>query len=140
MPWDTTELIAKFGGPENAEVVRWLAEIHPHVHSDLTLEMDLASEGLENCFEFSPSKAQYSYVLLHSATDIIFALSAGMQNLALRLPEDADAAAADGASPAPDIGRGWVRFNPFDPDIPTKKTREKLKRWCAAAHASASTV
>jgi hypothetical protein len=119
--------------PENARVVRFLERQAPSAHSDVADELERAVRGLRGAGTWCPDAPAYAWVAAHTRAGRIFALAYGQSALAVRLaPDDERAALADrGASDA--IGPGWVRFDPFHADEPTATTRERLRRWCAAA-------
>jgi hypothetical protein len=58
-----------------------------------------------------------------------------MSTVAFRLPEALrEKALAEGAQAFPELGEEWLSFYPFDPETPTEVIRERLARWCRAAH------
>jgi hypothetical protein len=135
MIWNTTELIERFQRPENWTVVEYLVRVHPSAHTDVVLEMELSVEELQGVRMFCPDGPNCSYSFMHTSENIIFSISIGMQLLAYRLSEaDRIAAVATGGAPVPELGPEWVRFYPFDPDMPVKEMRANLKRWCVAAY------
>ena len=132
--WSTTELLSRFNRPANRQVVDYLVRHHPSAHSDVTTEMLLAAEDIADKGVFCPDPQRFAYCLLHTPEGVIFALATGMSSLAFLLPADAiDEALAEGAQAWPELGKRWVSFYPFDPEVPTETMRERLQRWCRAA-------
>jgi len=134
MAWEITELQRRFSGNQNVEVVGFLTREHPSAHSDVTDELSKAAEGLPGVGWFCPDVQRYAYLVLHSKQDLIFGIAIGMSGLVLKLPADQNPAARlDGGEPRPEIGSGWICFNPFASPTNMAGTRAKLRHWCRVA-------
>jgi len=132
MAW---KIPADWRTPENNAVVAYLEQASPSAHSDVADELCRAAAGLADVRTHCPASGHYAFVVLIDRDDRIFGLARGMRGLAFRLPEDAlDEARADGGADCPDLGEGWMAFEPFDANEPTDRLRARLARWCAVAH------
>jgi hypothetical protein len=106
------------------------------VHSDLFDEMMLAAAGLPGVNTWHIGRG-YSSVALYSDAGVIFAYASGMQFVGLRIPpERLDEALREGGERFTVAGPSWVSFHAFS--LPIDAARERLKKWCAVARASAS--
>jgi hypothetical protein len=134
------------GTPENEEVLG-----HPvfdwrrtEIHDGLFSELSSAMSGLPDVHRYDPKGVYY-----RGDSGVIFAGADGMLTISFRLPlERVNEAIANGGSASPN--RGWVIFEPFAVDgldragsprgqfkIPLETMRERLRLWCAVAHAAA---
>jgi hypothetical protein len=111
----------------NAAVIAFIRRENPFAHSNVgtrLLRLGRATSGAER---YCPDYHSYAYVVLHTRDKVIFALAYGMRHIALRLPAAAQAeAAADGGTPCPAIGEGWLSFD-------TKADAARLAHWCEQA-------
>ena len=134
MVWDVSELQHRFAIAQNADAVNFLVQTHPSAHSDLSDELQKSAEGLAGVGWFCPDVQSYAYVLLHTATDSIFAMALGMSTILYKLPKtQLESAVTDGGELRSDIGPGWISFNPFTVPVDMLGSRAKLRRWCRAA-------
>ncbi len=134
------EIDPRFDTPANADVLRYLRRELPSAHSDLSEELTRSVAGLSDVETYCPTQWSYAFVVLHGPDQTIFGLAAGMSALAYRLaPARLPAALEDGAWPAPELGRDWVRFEPWT-DEPLAESRRRLARWCRAAAEDAGAV
>jgi len=117
----------------NADVMEFIRRVNPFAHSDVgAVLFDLGKETL-GAYAYCPVPSVYSYVVLHTDADRIFAIAFGMSALAFRFaPEDAETALGDGGTHALEIGANWMRFEPWSRE-PRSVTHERLARWCARA-------
>ncbi len=114
------------------DVLGYLARTSPSCHSDTGEALLRAAEPCGDCIAFSPSFAGFRYVALLTRRRI-FALGLGQFSVCFRLPGSLHAAALQaGAAAAPEIGRGWVRFDLFQPDRPEVDLPSWTLRACAA--------
>ena len=122
----------------NEDVMAFVRRTNPSAHTDvgaLLLELSKETPGAR---AYCPSFRSLAYVVLHTEADVIFAIAYRMRGLAFRLAADAQAdALADGGTPVPDIGAGWVSFPPWDGSTPPV-ARERVRRWCARALSDAT--
>lgn len=140
MVWDVSELQRRFDSARNAEALRFLAQKHPSAHSDLSEELMKSAAGLPRVSSYCPDAQSYAYVVLHTENKLIFAMALGMKDLVFKLPEtQIPQARLEGGEPWPDIGPGWVGFDPFAVPTDMPGTRAKLHRWCRVALASSTT-
>lgn len=120
--------------PANAAVVEFLERGSPSAHTDVASELDLAVRGLPGTRTVCPDPAGGAWVAASTSKLRIFALAHGMSALCVDVGAgDLEAALADRAAPAPELGPGWVRFDPFDAEEPQAKMRARLHRWCMIA-------
>jgi len=130
---------ARFRIAANEDVLEFVRRTNPFAHSDVgSLLLDLG-KGITGALAYSPSYAAYAYVVLHTDAWRIFAIAFGQRGLAFQLPPTSRAEAlADGAVAAPDIGRTWVAFDPWDASLRASDWRARLQRWCARAFGDAT--
>ena len=122
----------------NDEVIEFIRRVNPFAHSDVgSLLLDLGKK-IAGTHAYSPSYKQCAYVVLHSEASRIFAIAYGQRGLAFRLSPRAYATAlTDDGSPADEIGHDWVKFDPWNPNVPTAARQARLERWTAQAFADA---
>jgi hypothetical protein len=122
----------------NEDVIEFIRRVNPFAHSDVgSLLLDLGKK-IAGAHAYSPSYKQCAYVVLHTDASSIFAIAYGQRGLAFRLSLSSYATAlADDGSPADDIGRDWIKFDPWNPNIPTAARQARLERWSAQAFADA---
>ena len=129
---DLTE--ARFKIPSNADVLGFVRRTNPSAHSDVGTLLFKLGEELRGAGAYCPSVSSCAYVVLHTATDRIFAIVFGQRGLAFRLgARSRREALGDGGVPAPKIGPDWMHFEPWSakPDAATARTR--LSKWCERA-------
>ena len=118
---------------DNADVIEFIRRVNPFAHSDVGSVLFELGKETPGAHAYCPVPSVYSYVVLHTDADRIFAIAFGMSALAFRLaPSDAEAAVADGGVRTPEIGAGWTRFEPWSRE-PQSVTNDRLARWCARA-------
>jgi len=121
----------------NADVIEFIRRANPFAHSDVGSVLFELGKETPGAHAYCPVPSVYSYVVLHTDANRIFAIAFGMSGLAFRLaPDDEAAALADGAIHASDIGIGWLRFEPWGHG-PRAATDARLRQWCARACATA---
>jgi hypothetical protein len=128
----------RFFIPDNADVIEFIRRVNPFAHSDVgSLLLDLGKK-LDGAQAYSPSYKQYAYVVLHTDASRVFAIAYGQRGLAFRLSQSSrDIALADDGTPADDIGRDWVKFDPWNPKVPRAELETRLERWSARAFTDA---
>ena len=135
MPWPTEELKLRFNRPENADLLLYLEEYSPHVHSDLGMLLFDAAKKLPGVQIFGPDIPACSYVFAHTSSGVAFVLAVGMRSLVLRLPE-----------PYPETrsfekaGSGWHEFDPFDPQRDKGRNAALVRELASAAFAHAESA
>jgi hypothetical protein len=116
------------------DVLAYLTEQRPFCHSDVGDALIKAATA--KCGEwiaYSPSFAQYRYVALVTNRRV-FALGLGKGAICYRLsPASYPIALQTGATEAPEIGVGWVRFPLFRPEWPAPD----LPFWTLRAYVAA---
>ena len=128
----------RFKIPYNDGVMTFVRVANPSAHSDVGSVLLELGKTIPGAIAYSPSYRSYAYVVLHNASNHIFAIAFGQRGLAFRLPESVlPDAVADRGTLAPDIGPDWVSFNPWDPNAKAAHT-DRLRRWCVEALAQAS--
>jgi hypothetical protein len=116
-------------------MTRHLAAQSPSAHDDVASELARAVRKLPGVTTVCPDPRRYAWVAACTRAQRVFALARGMSSLAVRLPRDlAQHALDDGGAACPEIGPGWVAFDPFRPDEPTRTTRSRVRHWCELAH------
>ena len=118
---------------DNADVIEFIRRVNPFAHSDVGSVLFQLGKAIPGAGAYCPVPSVYSYVVLHTESDRIFAIAFGMSGLAFKLsPETEETARSDGGERAPEIGAGWMRFEPWS-RAPRSVTDERLARWCARA-------
>ena len=118
----------------NADVMRFVREKNVSAHTDVSEELFRAVDGVTGAALYCPDYDRAAFVVAHLPDSRIFALAYGMKAYALRVGKEAEAdAVGDGATVTPEIGPGWVTFDPFLVDVKTVDMRALLKRWTARA-------
>jgi len=124
--------------PANAPVLRYLAHgaavsaipsahnIDDYVlrtHPDLTEALERLGHTLR-----VPPGAAYGYAVLAAPGGVLFAIALGIATLGVRLPERAWPLALEfGAVPWAEPGDDWVRFDPWDADVPARQHTGDLR-------------
>ena len=123
----------RFQIADNADVIEFIRRVNPFAHSDVgSMLFDLGKE-IPGAHAYCPVPSVYSYVVLHTDENRIFAIVFDMRGLAFRLaPQDEAPALSDGGIQAPEIGDGWIRFEPWAREAETL-THARLVRWCERA-------
>lgn len=128
---------ARFSIPENAGVIEFIRKTNPFAHSDVGSVLFELGKVTPGAHAYCPVPSAYSYVVLHTDANRIFAVAFGMRGLAFRLAEsELSEALADSGVAAPDIGADWVRFEPWSREA-RDLTRARLGKWCGRACAAA---
>ena len=126
---------AEFETVENSEVVAFLRRTSPSAHSDVAEELGHAAPSVPYAW-FCPDPSESAFVAMHLPDFKIVALALGMNTIAYRLPQKrVSEAVRDGAVAAPEIGAGWVSFDPWKIELSTDKRRQLLSAWCSVAAA-----
>ena len=128
---DVTDV--RFFTPENAGAVEFIRKTNPFAHSDVGSVLFELRKTTPGAHAYCPVPSAYSYVVLHTEANRIFAIAFGMRGLAFRLAEsDLPDALADSGVAAPEIGADWVRFEPWSRET-VDVTRARLQEWCDRA-------
>lgn len=123
----------RFDLPENRAVVDFIRRTNPVAHDDVLSSLIRSATGLGAKW-YLPDPHGHSYAVLHTEASRIYAVVFGMSGLVYRLPRNLVAqAVADGGELCPEIGEGWVRFEPWSDGEDILVTDARLKRWCKAA-------
>ena len=123
----------RFAIDDNADVMEFIRRVNPFAHSDVGSVLFELGKEIPGALAYCPVPSVYSYVVLHTAENRIFAIAFGMRGLAFRLATDDEATAlSDGGIRAADIGAGWTRFEPWGRE-PAAATHARLLRWCSRA-------
>jgi hypothetical protein len=141
MPWPTEQLLTRFSRPENAPLLRYLEALSPSAHSDLGILLFEAARELPGTAVFGPNPTACSYVFLHTADGVAFALAVDTNMLAFRLAEaERVHATKNGAHSFPDLGGDWIEIDPFDACRSRAETAALLRNLFNGAfrHASAA--
>ena len=118
---------------DNADVIAFIRRVNPFAHSDVGSVLFELGKEIPGALAYCPVPSVYSYVVLHTAENRIFAIAYGMSALAFRLATgDEPNALSDGGIRATDIGAGWTRFEPWGRE-PKTATHGRLLRWCSRA-------
>lgn len=122
----------RFMTPENADVIEFIRRKNPFAHSDVGSILFEYAKQIPGAHAYCPSPRSLAYVVLHDDNDRIFAIVFSQQGFGIRLaPAMIDAAVADGAMRAPEIGSDWVTFNQWD--VNDKSRKQKLRAWTERA-------
>jgi hypothetical protein len=127
----------RFKIPYNDGVMTFVRNTNPSAHSDVGSVLLELGKTIPGAVAYCPSYGSLAYVVLHTASDHIFAIAFGQRRLAFRLaPSVLTDAVADCGTLAPDIGPDWVSFDPWDPKAKAGD-KDRLRRWCTQAFANA---
>ena len=127
----------RFFIPDNADVVEFIRQTNPVAHSDVGSALFELGTATMGAHAYCPVPSAYSYVVLHTDANRIFAIAFGMRGLAFRLAEsEMSEAFADSGVAAPEIGADWVRFEPWGREA-RDATQARLRKWCGRACAAA---
>ena len=126
----------RFKIPPNDDVISFIRRVNPFSHSDVgSLLIDIG-KAIDGSAPYCPSYGSCAYVVLHTADDRVFAISYGQHTMAFRRPlKVLDQAVADGGALEPNIGAGWVRFEPWGRN---GVGQERLAHWARLAFADVS--
>lgn len=128
---------ARFSIPDNKDVIEFIRKTNPFAHSDVGSVLFELRKTTPSAHAYCPVPSVYSYVVLHTDANRIFAIAFGMRGLAFRLSgSDLTEALADAGVAAPEIGDDWVRFEPWSRET-VDVTRARLQKWCDRACATA---
>ena len=128
---------ARFLIPDNANVVEFIRRTNPFAHSDVGSVLFELGKVTPGARAYCPVPSAYSYVVLHTVANRIFAIAFDMRGLAFRLAEsEMGEAISDSGLAAPEIGGDWVRFEPWGREA-SDVTRARLRKWCSRACAAA---
>jgi len=122
----------RFQTPQNADVIEFIRVKNPFAHSDVGSIIFDVAKTIPGAHAYSPAPRSFAYVVLHDDADRIVAIAFGQRGYGIRLaPASIDAAIAEGAVRAPEIGPDWVTFDPWD--VKDKARREKIRKWSERA-------
>ena len=128
----------RFQTPQNADVIEFIRVKNPFAHSDVGSIIFDVAKTISGAHAYSPAPRSFAYVVLHDDADRIVAIAFGQRGYGIRLaPASIDAAIAEGAVRAPEIGPDWVTFDPWD--VKDKARREKIRKWSERAIAESRT-
>jgi hypothetical protein len=127
----------RYQTPENADVIAFIRVKNPFAHSDVGSIVFALGKEIPGAHAYCPAPRSYAYVVLHDESDRIVAIAFGQRGFGLRLaPTSIDAAIAEGAVRAPEIGPDWVTFDPWD--VNDKARQQKLRVWAGRALAKSA--
>jgi hypothetical protein len=103
-------------------------------HDDLgeVLLRFAASSGSLSVLAVGPG-AYPALVATRPGDDVVVAAARGMRDLLVRAGPDGVPTARLAHEPVPELGTGWWRVDPFDPDVSIPDTEAELQRWFTAA-------
>lgn len=128
---------ARFVIPENSDVIEFIRKTNPFAHSDVGSVLFELGKTTAGAHAYCPVPSAYSYVVLHTDANRIFAIAFGMRGLAFRVGESAlGEALGDAGVTAAEVGHDWVRFEPWGRES-REIVRARLRKWCARACAAA---
>ena len=128
----------RFRIPQNADVIEFIRVKNPFAHSDVGSIVFELAKAIPGARAYCPAAGSMAYVVLHDDADRIVAIAFGQRGFGLRLAATSiDAALADGAIGAPDIGPDWVTFDPWD--VNDKARRAKINAWTERAFSESQT-
>lgn len=105
---------ARFSIPDNADVLEFIRRANPFAHSDVGGILFSLGKQIAGARAYCPAVKSFAYVVLHTERNRIFAIAFGQRGLAFRFDAQGYAeAVANGGEPAPEIGRDWVRVDPW---------------------------
>src|SRR5262249_53754631 len=78
---------------DNADVIEFIRRANPFAHSDVGSVLFELGKEIAGAYAYCPVPSAYSYVVLHTDENQIFAIAFGMSGLAFRIPPDDDAKA-----------------------------------------------
>jgi hypothetical protein len=129
---DVTE--ARFKTPANQAVIDFIRRVNPFAHSDLGLKLIELARDISEARYYCPAFSSCAYVVLHTDTNVIFAIAFGMRNIGFRLPAGVvRSAVAEGRAQPSEIGEEWLSVNPFPAGRPTTESEFQLRSLCGSA-------
>lgn len=124
----------RFHTPANSSVLRFIHREQPSAHSDVADELIRAAAGVAGLHHYCPDPSRYAFFALHLDDLTIVGLAFGQSGIAFRLPKSqVDEAIRDRGVVSPELGDGWIRFDPWPVDEKLAESRRRLARWCAVA-------
>lgn len=127
--------------PYNRAICRFLLEVSPSAHSDLTEELESISALLPAHHIYCPNPARYAYLIRFTNSGNIFAAAFNMGDLLFNLPaEEFDRALADGGKRYQGLPEDWFAFQAFGTAHSLRAKRQRLRHWCEIAFAKACAV
>jgi hypothetical protein len=129
---DLTE--KRFKTPANQAVIDFIRRVNPYAHSDLGLKLIELGKAIGGTHYHCPAFSSYAYVVLHTESNVIFAIAFGMRDIAFRLPVGGvRSALAQGFAQSSEIGKEWLCVNPFPAGGPTAEVEAQLRSLCTRA-------
>jgi len=136
---DITE--ARFKIAANQAVIDFIRRVNPFAHSDLGSKLIELAKETAGARHYCPAFSSCAYVVLHTDSNVIFAIAFGMRDLAFRLRLDGVRdALARGLGQASQIGDDWLCLSPFPAGGPTAEVEAQLRSCCAHAFRHASDI
>jgi hypothetical protein len=109
---------ARFSIPDNADVLEFIRRANPSAHSDVGSILFDLRKRISGAQAYCPSVSSFAYVVLHTASNRIFAIAFGQRGLAFRVDAPGyEEAVATGGTPASEIGSDWVQIAPWRPGV-----------------------
>jgi hypothetical protein len=106
---------ARFSIPDNADVLEFIRRANPSAHSDVGSILFDLRKRISGAQSYCPSVASFAYVVLHTASNRIFAIAFGQRGLAFRLDAPGYDEAITTGCTASAIGPDWVEIQPWTP-------------------------
>jgi hypothetical protein len=136
---DITE--ERFKIAANQAVIDFIRRVNPFAHSDLGMKLIELAKGTAGARHYCPAFSSCAYVVLHTDSNVVFAIAFGMRDLAFRLPVDrVRDALARGLGQASQIGDDWLCLSPFPAGGPTPEVEARLRSCCVRAFRHACDV
>lgn len=105
---------ARFFIPANDDVIAFIRRVNPFAHSDVGSVLFALAKQVPGAHAYCPAAGSCAYVVLHSASNRIFAIAWDQRGIAFRVGASSlREAIADGGEETPAIGLDWARFDPW---------------------------
>ena len=125
----------KFKIPPNGAVIEFIRRVNPFAHSDVSDLLMRLGKQVPGAQHYCPSFSSFGYVVLHTGTNLIFAIAIGMLKIDFRLPPALIREALERGEAEPsEIGADWLSARPFPRGEARAAVEARLARWCEAAY------
>jgi hypothetical protein len=124
----------RFKIPPNGAVIEYIRRVNPFAHSDVGDLLIRLGRQVPGAQHYCPSFSSFGYVVLHTRTNLIFAIAIGMLKIDFRLPPALIREALERGEAEPsEIGADWLSARPFPRGEARTVVEARLARWCEAA-------
>ena len=131
----------RFKIPANRAFIEYIGRENPFAHSDIGDMLIRLGKPIPGAQYYCPSFSSLAYVVLHTKTNVIFAIAIGMLKIDFRLPPAlVSKATGIGEGAHSYVGADWLSVRPFPRGEPRAEVETRLNRWCEDAYQYAQTL